>query len=259
MYSVYTLLDTSGNIFYVGCTNDLDSRLIEHVANSKSGIPNDKDNRILEILNKGGYPVIKEIERFENEKDAKKSEAYWIKKLISEGHNLCNILHGICKQQSTRKRLKICLVCGRDHEGTEAKITCSTACRSAMSRMLAKGKKPEYWLIAKSKGQKIPLFFAAPKIKKEKQEDRLNIKFTESTEESYDGNKLDRYVLDEIGLTEPMQSLTTEQKLAKEVEINNRIAKIKREVCPNGQHPKHFKLTQEVRIEELNELLSKIK
>jgi len=156
-----------------------------------------------------------------------------------------------------RMTLKICLVCGKEHEGTEAKITCSNACRTAMSRMLVNGKKPEYWLIAKGKGQKMPLTFTAPKIKKEKKQDRPNIKFTESTKESYDGSNTILDTFDEVGTTDI--PLTKEQKLAKEIEIDKQISEIKRERCPNGVHPKSFKLTQEVKIEELKELLNQLK
>lgn len=56
----------------------------------------------------------------------------------------------------SRKKTKICLVCGKDFLGNEAAFTCGNACRTFMSRMVAKGKKPEYYFIAKGKGQKVP-------------------------------------------------------------------------------------------------------
>lgn len=55
-----------------------------------------------------------------------------------------------------RMTSKICLVCGKDFKGTAAKMTCSTACRTAMSRLLAENKKPDFYFIAKGKGQKVP-------------------------------------------------------------------------------------------------------
>lgn len=55
-----------------------------------------------------------------------------------------------------RKKTKICLVCGKDFLGSEAAFTCKSACRTYMSRLFAKGKKPEYYFLAKGKGQKVP-------------------------------------------------------------------------------------------------------
>jgi len=57
-----------------------------------------------------------------------------------------------------RKKTKICLVCGKDFLGSEAAFTCGTACRTYMSRLVKKGKKPEYYFVAKGKGQKVPDF-----------------------------------------------------------------------------------------------------
>jgi len=69
------------------------------------------------------------------------------------------LLH-LCYKIVTMARMtsKICLVCGKDFKGTAAKMTCSPACRTAMSRIFVEGKKPEYYFIAKSKGQKVPEF-----------------------------------------------------------------------------------------------------
>lgn len=55
-----------------------------------------------------------------------------------------------------RKTNKICPVCGSEFKGTDGKITCSNACRTAAVRMRQKGKKLEFALIAKTKGQKLP-------------------------------------------------------------------------------------------------------
>jgi hypothetical protein len=56
-----------------------------------------------------------------------------------------------------RKKTKMCLVCGKDFLGSESAFTCGTACRTYMSRLFAKDKKPEYYFIAKGKGQKVPI------------------------------------------------------------------------------------------------------
>lgn len=57
-----------------------------------------------------------------------------------------------------RKKTKMCLVCGKDFLGSEAAFTCGNACRTYMSRLVKKGKKPEYYFVAKGKGQKVPEF-----------------------------------------------------------------------------------------------------
>lgn len=64
----------------------------------------------------------------------------------------------MCYKIVTMARMtsKICLVCGKEFMGTAAKMTCSTACRTAMSRIFSDNKKPEYYFIAKGKGQKVP-------------------------------------------------------------------------------------------------------
>ena len=55
-----------------------------------------------------------------------------------------------------RKKIRICLVCGKEFEGSRGKMTCSGSCRTDMSRTFAKGEHPDFWLIAKSKGMKVP-------------------------------------------------------------------------------------------------------
>ena len=59
-------------------------------------------------------------------------------------------------RKDTRKTFKICLVCGEQFKGIASKMTCSNACRTAMSRIYAEGKNPPYYLIAKMNGQKVP-------------------------------------------------------------------------------------------------------
>lgn len=55
-----------------------------------------------------------------------------------------------------RKTDKICLVCGNGFKATASGKTCSGACRIAMKRMLDNGRRPDFYLIAKSKGQSVP-------------------------------------------------------------------------------------------------------
>jgi len=156
-----------------------------------------------------------------------------------------------------RKTDKTCVVCGEVFKGTAGRITCSGACRTALHRILKIGKKPDYWLIAKSKGQKMPLLFAGPRPKMKEAELPLSseIKYSPNTDASFNGPKISRYVMDEVGLTKIAEPLTKEQKESKKREIEALIAKTKKEECPMGKHPKMFVLAQEVKISELEEQL----
>ena len=254
-YSIYTLTNPLNRaIFYVGCTNDLPTRLKEHISLANSGLPNQKDIVIQNILKSCCLPIIDEIEFHYDEKDAKKVEAYWIGQFIEWGFSLCNISHGIVKGKETRKGLKICLVCGIDFSGTNAAQTCSTKCRTRMSRMIADGKKPEFWLIAKSKGQKIPLFFQKPikKVKDEKLD--TDIDYKEPTKESYDGEPLSYLTMDEVGQT--AVPMSKEQVAIEISKLNAQIEAIVKEKCPMNKHPKMFVLEQEIKKSELEDKIS---
>jgi len=74
-------------------------------------------------------------------------------------------------RKQTRKSSKICLVCGKDFKGTAAAQSCGNACRVFLHRLLAAGKRPEFYLIAKSKGQKVPDISGASKILGKKNDD----------------------------------------------------------------------------------------
>jgi len=54
------------------------------------------------------------------------------------------------------KKDKTCLVCGEYFRATGKVFTCSGACRIKLARLKKRGKKPEYSLIAKTKGQELP-------------------------------------------------------------------------------------------------------
>lgn len=145
------------------------------------------------------------------------------------------------------------MVCGKEFKGTASAQNCSGACRTAMSRMLAIGKKPEFWILAKSKGQKVPLFFAGktekPVVMKS---EAPNINYQKSTAESYDGKRLGKEVFDELPLVAVLKPVSPEQRQ----EIEKEILKIQREECPTNTHPKMFRLQKEVRISELQEKLN---
>ncbi len=146
------------------------------------------------------------------------------------------------------------MVCGKDFEGTKAAFTCSGACRIEMHRLVKDGKKPDFWLIAKTKGQKIPLFF--PKAKKQEKEEplRSQIKYAEITPKSYDAPKLVE-VIDEVPQT-PI--LTKEQKQGEIFKLNMQIRDIQKEECPLREHPKRFKMGQESRIDEIKEKIKSL-
>lgn len=139
-----------------------------------------------------------------------------------------------------RKTSKICLVCGKDFDGTAAKMTCSDACRTAMFRMASVGKKPEFYLIAKSKGQKVPNFG--------KKKEAVVPTITEAPKEI---NKEPIAVIKE-------PELTKEQKMAKIQELEKEITNIGRERCPSNQHPKTFILNQEIRISDIKDQINKL-
>lgn len=151
----------------------------------------------------------------------------------------------------TRKTNKICLVCGTEFKGTEARFTCGNACRTAMSRMLSKGKKPEFWVLAKSKGQKIPLFFQKPIIKIKEPSFESKIDFVESKPESYNSEKISFAKIDEAGLVEPPKVLTLQEKLGHNAKLDIRINEEKRKDCPKNIHPKLFRMQQDDIIAEL--------
>ena len=159
-----------------------------------------------------------------------------------------------------RKTTKLCPVCGKEFKGTDGKITCSNACRTAASRMLAKGKKPEFWLIAKSKGQKLPIVFNGPipSVVKPKKEDfngsvnlTAKIDYTTTIPESYDSPLKSAYLLEEVESTEPPKELKWEQKMAFNAEIDRKISEERNKKHQTGMHPRQFRLQQEDKIAEL--------
>ncbi len=130
-----------------------------------------------------------------------------------------------------------------------------------MSRILADGKKPEYWLLAKSRGQKLPLFFSKPekKLPPQVRWEKPIIYITAPKEAHYDGGSYKPYLQDEVGQMPPMPpELTKDQKITKMAELNKRMVEISRQSCPSNQHPKTFKLNQEMKIAELQEQLNLI-
>lgn len=137
------------------------------------------------------------------------------------------------------------MVCGKEFQGTKAAFTCSGACRTAMSRILAEGGKPEYWLIAKGKGQKLPSTFFKTEPKKEAE--KQQVKEPPKVEAEKTDNSL------------PDEPLTKEQRDRKIYDLEKKITETERQQCPLNQHPKSFKLNQQVKIEELKDEIYELK
>jgi len=144
---------------------------------------------------------------------------------------------------------KICPVCGKTFEGTAKAQMCGSTCRGRLRRMLEVGGKPEYYVMAKSKGQKLPSL-EWPKTKKPK------IDFKPTTEDSFNGEKVsETLILDEVGTFGDYRQpeLTKEQKLAKISELNEEIKKINAEELPPGMLPKRHTLEKAMKIDSINE------
>lgn len=140
----------------------------------------------------------------------------------------------------SRKKTKICLACGKDFLGNEGAFTCGDACRSYMSRNLAKGKKPEYYFIAKGKGQKVPILDKVTVPQKPKK----NLPKVSVPELSPPEEKKETIVL------------TKEQGILKVAELMGEIRIIETEKCPMNKHPKIFVLEQEMKKSELEDKIN---
>lgn len=165
------------------------------------------------------------------------------------------------------KKDRICIVCGKVFKGIASANTCTPACRAILVRLKKDGKRPEFILMAKGKGQKIPDLNAPKRLKFKKGEKRpkpevleKEIKFAPTTEKSFDGEKVDVVVLDEIGQVEVPKELTPDQKWALKRELEDRLKKVQdRKHQPGGIHPKIFAMNKEAEINEIQEQINKLK
>lgn len=137
------------------------------------------------------------------------------------------------------KKDKMCIVCGKTFQGTAKAITCGSTCRGRLKRIVDAGKKPEYWLITQSKGQKMPKF------------DKKAIQPTKPPPR--DMPPLKEAVNDELGL--PTKKLTGIEILNHNAKIEAEIAKLIKKECPAGYHPRNFKLEISSEIDKLKERL----
>lgn len=83
-----------------------------------------------------------------------------------------------------RKTDKTCLVCGKEFKATAAGKTCSGACRISLKRIIDSGKRPDFYTIAKSKGQKVPDLLIDKLEKKSKSEKQKEKQVVEVVEQS---------------------------------------------------------------------------
>ncbi len=169
--------------------------------------------------------------------------------------------------KKSRIKKKICLVCGEDFFGTAGKITCDPACRMELVRLKKAGKRPEFLLMAKTAGQKIPDLTAPKRLVFKKGEKKpkteilvTNIVYTPTTEKSFDSPKTASFFIqDEAGQFEVPKPLTAEQKLSKRIELEGRQKELERQQHkPGDGHPRTWRLAQDAKINEIKEQIKNL-
>lgn len=89
-YSIYTLSDVEGNIFYVGATMGVaEKRLKDHISEALRDMGSNKSkNEIIRSLN---YQVkVTCTEQVNSKEEMRKKEKQWIDSFSRLGHKLCN-------------------------------------------------------------------------------------------------------------------------------------------------------------------------
>lgn len=165
------------------------------------------------------------------------------------------------------KSKKICPACGEEFFGTAGKITCSGRCRSIVARLKAAQKRPEFLLMAKGKGQKIPDLNAPKRLLFKKGEKKPKPEFLDSKvvytvpdEKAFDGKELKGYTLDEPGQFEIPKELTKEEKFTKRMELEKELKKVEGRNHGFGDgHPKMFALEKAAKISKIKEEIEKLK
>lgn len=150
-----------------------------------------------------------------------------------------------------KKDLK-CPVCGIEFKGTAKAVVCSPTCRTRLKRIVDGGGKPEYYLIAKSRGQKLPPLLAEKQAKKVSVQN-LNEQSNGTTQDLTEPSKTTNTTID------TMPELTKEQKLMKISELEGQIKKIQNEGLPIGMLPKRHTLDKSMRIDEITDQINKLK
>lgn len=87
-YWIYSISNPlTGEVFYVGQTNNLRSRFHSHTLPRKQ---TEKDSIIKSMLENNNWPVFTILERTVGQKTAVEREGYHIARLRNEGHPLAN-------------------------------------------------------------------------------------------------------------------------------------------------------------------------
>lgn len=137
------------------------------------------------------------------------------------------------------KKDKLCPVCGNTFKGTAKAQVCGSTCRGRLRRLLAASRKPEFYVMAQSKGQKVPLLVKPPTPQKPKEET-----IPESP-----------VVTAEV--IESTSPLTKEQALQKISELEAAKKKIAGRNVLIG-NPKANALQKAMEIDELNDLIKEL-
>lgn len=166
------------------------------------------------------------------------------------------------------KKDLICPVCGITFKGTMKAQVCGSTCRGRLSRILEAGKKPEFYLLAQTKGQKLPpldaekrLVFKKTPVAKKVEEQTLDqsIQYKKSEDLAYDGGRSSMFIMDEVGQMPPIQPLTKEVILLIISAHEKEIAAIEKESLPPGMMPKSHVLNKEIRIDEIKDKIEKLR
>lgn len=146
----------------------------------------------------------------------------------------------------------MCVVCGKEFFGTEGRNTCGGSCRTKMSRLRQRNKKPEYWILAKSNGQKMPNFDRQPEMYRKEKKPQIKTEIISSVKFEKPIIEIPPVVKYEKPISEiPKKELTVFEKIAHNADIDRKIKTEKDKSSPPGIHPRMFRLQQDDIVKEL--------
>jgi len=157
------------------------------------------------------------------------------------------------------------VVCGKSFKGIASAQTCTPACRIDLVRLKEAGRRPEYILMAKSKGQKIPDLNAPKRLffKKGEKKSKVvqlpignKIKYATVTHESFDAPPVSNLIMDEVGQTAP--PLTKEEIFQKISDLEKQKKVVSERNILSGS-PKANALQKAMEIDEINEKIEQLK
>jgi hypothetical protein len=167
------------------------------------------------------------------------------------------------------KSKRICVVCGTEFNGTGSAITCDGRCRTRLARIKDAKKRPEFLLVAKSNGQKLPDFNAPKRVKFKKGEKKQKaakiieskINYVTPTPESYDAPPLSFPVIDEMGQFQVVKEQTPTDRfkiMAKISELERKIKEIEKEPMPPRMLPKQHALYRSMKADPLKDEIKEL-